>query len=63
MTDVSFKLNASGHGSTRKAVEMKSDRIKLVCVDSKLATAAQQDAAAAGGAAGAAGAAGGSGAA
>jgi hypothetical protein len=59
MTKVTFKLNASGHGSSRKAVEMKSDRLKMVCVDSKLATAATQDAGAPGGA----GAAGGSGAA
>lgn len=53
MTDVSFKLNASGHGSIRKAIEMHSDRMKLVCVDSKLAT--QQDGAGAGGGAAGAG--------
>lgn len=59
MTNVSFKLNSQGHGSLRKAAEMRSDKMKLVCVDAKIAQAAQQDAAgaaAAGAAPGAGGA-------
>ncbi|KAI8477023.1 MAG: hypothetical protein J3K34DRAFT_498347 [Monoraphidium minutum] len=56
MTNVAFRLNAAGHGSLRKAAEVRSDKVKLVCVDAKLAQAAP-DAAAAGGAAGGSGAA------
>jgi hypothetical protein len=55
MTDVVFKLNATGTGSIRKAAEMRSDKVKLVCVDSKLAQAAAGDAAGAGGGGAAAG--------
>ena len=61
MTNVSFKLNSQGHGSLRKAAEMKSEKMKLVCVDAKLAQYAQADAGGAGAAGGAAGAGGGAG--
>jgi hypothetical protein len=44
MTNVTFRLNPQGQGSLRKAAELKADKLKLICVDAKLATAAQQDA-------------------
>jgi hypothetical protein len=37
LSDVAFKLNASGTGSLKKAPEVTCDKAKIVCVDIKLA--------------------------
>lgn len=37
LSDVAFKLNASGTGSMKKAPEVNCDKMKIVCVDEKLA--------------------------
>ena len=52
MSDVVFKLNPTGVGSIRKGVELRSPKMRMVCVDAKLAAAAmpQPDAGPSGGA-------------
>jgi hypothetical protein len=37
LSDVAFKLNASGTGSLKKAPEVTCEKAKIVCVDIKLA--------------------------
>jgi len=61
LTDVSFRLNASGQGSARRSPEVKCEALKIICVDSKMTFSAAGGAAGAGGA-GAAGGGGGRGA-
>jgi hypothetical protein len=37
LADVSFKLNAAGTGSMKKAPEVTCDKMKIICVDQSLA--------------------------
>lgn len=39
LSDVAFKLNASGTGSLKKAPEVTCEKAKVTCVDIKLAPA------------------------
>jgi hypothetical protein len=37
LADVSFKLNAAGTGSMKKAPEVTCEKMKIICVDQSLA--------------------------
>ena len=37
LSNVSFKLNATGTGSMKKAPEVNCDKMKIICVDQSLA--------------------------
>lgn len=37
LSDVSFKLNASGTGTMKKAPEVTCEKMKIICVDQSLA--------------------------
>jgi hypothetical protein len=37
LSDVAFRLNANGSGSMKKAPEVACEKMKIVCVDEKLA--------------------------
>lgn len=37
LSNVTFKLNATGTGSMKKAPEVACDKMKIICVDQSLA--------------------------